>query len=232
MRDLGGGYSNLFGFGTSYLKHCIAATALAVNGIVCLNGVTCNALEDFGLTDKLALLFLTLIVCLPMQAAANKGIPKSLTQVPSHDCLHEPLIGTPSQKKEFRQCLDGAAKLYSISPAILVSIKRTESGLRLNPAIENKNTNGTTDISLMQVNYEVWDKELKKLGISLPRESFFDTCNNLVISGWILRKHLDRFGGDAFEAVGRYHSGTPHLKKIYQSRLAKQARAVVTACSQ
>lgn len=163
-------------------------------------------------------------------AFASQGLPNSLFKIPSHDCLHEPLVGTPKQKQEFRQCLDGVAHLFSLSPSILVSIKRTESGLGLDPKVTNKNTNGTTDISLMQVNYEVWDKELKKLGVTLPRENFFDTCNNLLISGWILRRHLDRFGGDAFEAVGRYHSGTPRLKKIYQEKLVEQAHQVVGAC--
>lgn len=167
---------------------------------------------------------------LPSVAIAQV-LPNFISRLPSHDCLHEPLIGTPKQKQEFRYCLDGVSNLFSISPSILVSIKRAESGLRLNPNVTGHNTNGTTDISLMQINYEVWSKELRQLGVTLPKEAFYDTCNNLMLSGWILRKHLDRFGGDAFEAVGRYHSGTPSIKKIYQTRLVKQARQVVDACS-
>ncbi|MBE0506274.1 MAG: lytic transglycosylase domain-containing protein [Marinospirillum sp.] len=182
------------------------------------------------MTLKFTLFFLALAFFVPASAAGS--LPGALFQLPSHDCLHKPLRGTPEQRLEFRQCLDHASRVFSISPSILVSIKRAESGLDLDPSVTNHNTDGTTDLSLMQVNYEVWSEELRRIGISLPREAYHDVCNNLMLSGWILRRHLDRFGGDAFEAVGRYHSGTPHLKRIYQTRLAEQARHVVAGCSQ
>lgn len=177
-----------------------------------------------------AFFLLVLAIGFPLLGWANQNLPSSVFQVPSHDCLHKPLKGTLKQKQEFRYCLDGVSQLFSISPSVLVTIKRTESGLHLDPKVTGYNTNGTTDISLMQVNYEVWSKELKKLGINLPKAKYYETCNNLLLSGWILRKHLDRFGGDAFEAVGRYHSGTPSIKKIYQEKFVKQARQVIAAC--
>ncbi len=47
-------------------------------------------------------------------------------------------------------CFDDAGKKYGINPALLEGIARVESNL--NPKAMNRNTNGTTDIGLMQIN--------------------------------------------------------------------------------
>lgn len=156
--------------------------------------------------------------------------PAKATASGSQDCFYEPLIGLEDDIALFRQSVESVARRFNIAPIILVTIKRTESGLEVNPEVTNSNTDGTTDLSVMQINYEVWSEELRRIGISLPRDQYLNIYNSVLLSGWILRRHLNRFGGDAYEAVGRYHSGTPHLKRIYQDRFSKQLRQVIAYC--
>jgi soluble lytic murein transglycosylase-like protein len=47
-------------------------------------------------------------------------------------------------------CFEDAGNKYGINPILLESIARVESNL--NPKAINKNTNGTSDIGLMQIN--------------------------------------------------------------------------------
>ena len=47
-------------------------------------------------------------------------------------------------------CFENAGNTYGINPTLLESIARVESNM--NPKAINKNTNGTSDIGLMQIN--------------------------------------------------------------------------------
>ena len=74
-----------------------------------------------------------------------------------------------------------AGEYYRIDPKILYSIAKIES--KLNPNAINRNTNGTVDIGIMQIN-SVHMKELNKRGFR--REHLFNPKINIFAGAWIL----------------------------------------------
>ncbi len=68
-------------------------------------------------------------------------------------------------------CLDDAAAYHQLSPVLLRAIARHESGMRADQV--NRNTNGTEDIGLMQIN-SVHLPRLARYGIT--RAKLFEPC--------------------------------------------------------
>ncbi|MFO0752394.1 MAG: lytic transglycosylase domain-containing protein [Thermodesulfovibrionales bacterium] len=95
-------------------------------------------------------------------------------------------------------CFDDAAREYAISPLLLESIAKIESGL--NPAAANRNRNGSTDIGLMQINSS-W---IAPLGLDSARLAA-DPCYNTRTGARILSGCIDRHGY-TWEAVGCYNA--------------------------
>lgn len=82
-----------------------------------------------------------------------------------------------------------AGEYYRIDPKILYSIAKIES--KLNPNAINRNTNGTVDIGIMQIN-SVHMKELNKRGFR--QEHLFNPKINIFAGAWILRQCFDKHG--------------------------------------
>lgn len=95
-------------------------------------------------------------------------------------------------------CFEEAGKKYNISPVLLKSIARVESGL--NPRAVNRNPNGSIDMGLMQIN-SAWLKTLKVTQDDLMN----DACLNTMTGAWVLRQCIDRHGY-TWEAVGCYNA--------------------------
>jgi len=120
-------------------------------------------------------------------------------------------------------CLDDAAMYQQMSPVLLRAIAQHESGMRANAV--NKNTNGTEDIGLMQIN-TVHLPRLARHGIT--RQSLFDPCVSAYVGAWVLRDCIDR-NGPTWNAVGCYNAGSPekrlrYANLIYQVLLRTQTR--------
>jgi len=120
-------------------------------------------------------------------------------------------------------CLDDAAMYQQMSPVLLRAIAQHESGMRANAV--NKNTNGTEDIGLMQIN-TVHLPRLARYGIT--RQSLFDPCVSAYVGAWVLRDCIDR-NGPTWNAVGCYNAGSPekrlrYANLIYQVLLRTQTR--------
>ena len=145
-------------------------------------------------------------------------------------CIFKNLTGRQDHLAEFERCTLEAAQENNISPGIIVALKRTESSLRVAPDTINNNTDGSTDIGVMQINYPLWKHELWRMKkIELHRSDLKDICNSVHIAAYIVRWHLNRHGS-LVEAVGWYHSGTPELKESYQDRFMTQAEQVIKQC--
>lgn len=82
-----------------------------------------------------------------------------------------------------------AGEYYRIDPKILYSIAKIES--KFNPNAINRNTNGTVDIGIMQIN-SVHMKELIKRGFR--QEHLFNPKINIFVGAWILRQCFDKHG--------------------------------------
>lgn len=111
-------------------------------------------------------------------------------------------------------CFQEAGEKYGISPLLLESIARTESGLK--PGAIGVNTNGSRDLGLMQINSS-W---IKPLGLD-PSRLLTDTCYNTMVGARILSECIER-NGYTWEAVGCYNAVT-------KSKQAKYARKVFNA---
>ena len=82
-----------------------------------------------------------------------------------------------------------AGEYYRIDPYILWSIAKIES--RFNPKATNKNTNGTMDIGIMQIN-TIHLAELKELGFK--KERLFDPRINVFAGAMILKRCFGKHG--------------------------------------
>ena len=108
----------------------------------------------------------------------------------------------------FPFCFDDAGRAYGVSPLLLQGIARVESNM--NPNAVNRNTNGSIDLGLMQVN-SFW---LKPLGTTSD-ELLNDACYNVMAGAWILKGCIDRHG-ETWKAVGCYNAAS-HDKRVNYS---------------
>lgn len=113
-------------------------------------------------------------------------------------------------------CFEDAGSAYGISPALLEGIAKVESNL--NPKAINKNTNGTSDIGLMQIN-SAW---LKSISLN-ANDLLKDACLNTMTGAWILRQCIDRHGY-GWEAVGCYNAMSRDKKVNYAWKVFHQLK--------
>ena len=123
-------------------------------------------------------------------------------------------------------CMAFVAQAYALPPRVLPSIQAVEAGA---PGIVRRNTDGTEDLGVMQVN-TLWLPVLARR-MSLPeaevRERLVSrTCFNIAVAGMILRTYLNETRGNLLRAVGNYHSHTPVLNYRYQARVLRSASAL------
>ena len=112
-------------------------------------------------------------------------------------------------------CWEDAASRYQLSSALLYAIARTESGL--NPQAIGRNTNGSRDIGLMQIN-SAWLPTLASHGIG--ERDLYEPCTNIHVGAWILAGNVSRLGY-TWEAVGAYNAASPALRRNYVERVRR-----------
>ena len=125
------------------------------------------------------------------------------------------------------ECLKPAASYHGVNPQLLLAVLTVES--RLNPNAVNKNTNGTVDIGMGQIN-SIHLPELQRFGLNA--EHLMDACKATYVSAWMLRRGFNRYGNSWF-AAATYHSTTPVHNLRYQgllkAELARQGVNLVVA---
>jgi soluble lytic murein transglycosylase-like protein len=114
-------------------------------------------------------------------------------------------------------CFEEAGKLYDISPVLLKSIAKAESGF--NPSASHRNTNGTQDIGLMQIN-SAW---VSTLGLT-SGELLADACLNVRAGAYILKDCISRYGY-TWQAVGCYNASSPGKRSRYAWRIFEILKA-------
>mgnify|MGYP001764662479 CR=1 FL=1 len=103
-------------------------------------------------------------------------------------------------------CWEEASTDYGIPVDVLKAVAKTESGF--NPKALNKNTNGTYDIGLMQINSGHLGT-LSRHGIK--EADLFDPCTNIRVGAWLLADSFSRRGA-TWDAVGAYNAACSQLK--------------------
>jgi hypothetical protein len=126
------------------------------------------------------------------------------------------VLGMSSQAFSF--CFEEAGAEYGINPQILRAIAKVESNF--NPIAINKNSNGTYDVGLMQINSSwaatIGKERWKKLG---------DACYNTKTGAWILSMCMNKYGYN-WKAIGCYNSQTPGKRDRYAKLVFDQLRRV------
>ena len=110
-------------------------------------------------------------------------------------------------------CVLDAARVSGMPVAALFAILATEGG-RMGEALSKKN--GTWDLGGFQIN-TVHLKDLAAMGIS-PDAVLRDGRVNAHAAAWLLRKEYRRTG-NLWQAIGAYHSRTPHRRDAYIRRV-------------
>lgn len=121
-----------------------------------------------------------------------------------------------SPQSPYDQCFVGAAQYHHVNPYILRAIAHVESGY--NPRAINRNSNGTYDYGIMQINSS-WFPTLHQWGIETSRLS--DPCTNIYIGAWMLAKSMQTYG-NTWQAIAGYNVGTVKPK----NRIAADRYAV------
>jgi soluble lytic murein transglycosylase-like protein len=104
-------------------------------------------------------------------------------------------------------CFDEAARMYGMNPNLLRGIAKIESNN--NPLAVNRNSNGSCDLGIMQINSS-W---IKPMGL-VRNELLKDPCYNVMTGAKILRKCIDKHGY-TWEAIGCYNAVNPHVRVKY-----------------
>ena len=119
----------------------------------------------------------------------------------------------PPMRPLTADCVLDAARASGMPAAALFAILATEGG-RMGEALRNKN--GTWDLGCFQVN-TVHLKDLAAMGIS-ARAVLCDGRANAHAAAWLLRKEYRRTG-NLWQAIGAYHSRTPHRRDAHIRRV-------------
>lgn len=131
-------------------------------------------------------------------------------------------FATTAQANTPQNCWDYAAKAHGVDAWLLFAISSVES--TFTPNIKVRNTNGTHDLGLMQIN-TIHIPTFKKLGIS-EYELQHNDCKNIWAAGYVLKQSIKHFGMNV-DGVGGYHSYTPHLRVKYGKKVLKRYNELV-----
>lgn len=122
-------------------------------------------------------------------------------------------VALPPMRPLTVDCVLDAARVSGMPVAALFAILATEGG-KTGEALSNKN--GTWDLGPFQVN-TVHLRELAAMGIS-PDAVLRDGRVNAHAAAWLLHKEYRRTG-NLWQAIGAYHSRTPHRRDAYIRRV-------------
>jgi len=120
--------------------------------------------------------------------------------------------------QSLNDCFVAAGQRYNVSPLLLWSIAKEESGFNPRAINRNKATAGkrqTYDYGIMQVN-DSWLPTLSRYGIS--RAHLFDPCVNIHVGAWIFAIGANRHGYN-WQALSAYNTGHPTRGRGYAAKV-------------
>lgn len=132
------------------------------------------------------------------------------------------LATSMAQAQSLNDCFVAAGQRYNVSPLLLWSIAKEESGF--NPRATNRNQarpgrSASYDYGIMQVN-DSWLPTLKQYGIT--RAHLFDPCVNIHIGAWIFALGANRHGY-SWQALSAYNTGHPTRGRAYATKVLRTA---------
>lgn len=117
-------------------------------------------------------------------------------------------------------CINQAAIIYHVPAALILAVIKQENG-RNGQAV--KNTNGTYDYGVMQIN-DIWLPKIATYGYT-KNDIQYDACKNVLVGTWILGKSIVE-GDDIWRGVGNYHSHTLRHNLSYRTDILKNYQKI------
>lgn len=138
--------------------------------------------------------------------------------------------GQVAASPEIQQCISDASERYKVHPYIIWAIAKTESSFR--PTVIAKNTDGSVDIGLMQVNSWWLERRSspnkpKRLGdYGVTKEQLLDPCTNIHAGAWVLAQNMKMYG-NTWKAIGAYNAVTPWKQERYVRKVQKNLQIAI-----
>lgn len=121
----------------------------------------------------------------------------------------------PAKINDVAEKIHQAFAKYKIEPQIVVAIIDTES------KFNHELISSTGDLSMAQVNVDIWNKEFERMNMNLIESSKLkaDEAYSLEVMAQILHILKTRYGKKDRRWYARYHSKSTKHKKAYLSKL-------------
>lgn len=115
-------------------------------------------------------------------------------------------------------------KKYNIDPKLMIAIIGTESDF------VNSKVSTTGDLSLAQINTEIWNKEFVRLGLDKLNPKRLKKDENYALSKMaeILTILKKRHAKNDSQWFARYHSHTKKYKNLYSIKVEKRMRMIAS----
>ena len=115
------------------------------------------------------------------------------------------------------KCVSYSSRFFKINPLVIKSLIKVEGG---KIGTMSRNSNGTYDMGIMQINTIHLPAIKKKYPSVSWREVAYSPCVNIGVGSWILKQRLDEVDKDSYwKGVGNYHSKTAKYRKRYLKKL-------------
>ncbi len=120
--------------------------------------------------------------------------------------------------------LNAVSKKYKLDPKVMIAIIDTESDF------DNTKVSETGDLSLAQINTDIWNKELKRMklpeidGKRLKTDEKYALNQMAMILGILKNRHAHKDG----IWYARYHSHTKKYKNVYFAKVDLRMRKIAS----
>lgn len=132
------------------------------------------------------------------------------------------------KKVSIAKCILRAAKHYSVHPDYIYAIAKQEAGTT---GKYNRNSDGTHDMGDMQINYERWAVEFKRLGFRIDWKRVLNNqCDNVLVGTKIIQMRQGS-AKNALTAMANYHyfekakNNAPHYR--YKVLVSKHYKTIL-----
>ena len=127
-------------------------------------------------------------------------------------------------KNRIAKSLYNTTKKYRLDPKLMIAIIGTESDF------VNEKVSTTGDLSLAQINTDVWNKEFSRLGLDKLNSKLLkkDEAYALNKMAEILNILKFRHGKSDSKWFARYHSQTTKYKNLYSIKVEKRMRMIAS----
>jgi len=115
-------------------------------------------------------------------------------------------------------------KKYRVDPKLMIAIIATESDF------DNRKVSTTGDLSLAQINTDIWNKEFERLGLDKLNSKRLKKDENYALSKMaeILNILKNRHAKNDNKWFARYHSHTKKYKTAYSTKVEKRMRMIAS----